>query len=269
MIPQPKPTPLLESYHLLSYESLDSTNEEAKRLAIGGGGHGAVIWAKRQDAGKGRMGRQWISHDGNLFVSLLLCPTAAQADWPQLSFAAVLAAADAVQPLLPQEEDLKVKWPNDLMLNGKKLGGILLEAFTTPAKDGQPAKSWIVVGVGINIENCPHASEIAEGEMLATHLKAAGVEIVSAKIVLSRFIHHFMQRYDAWCTKGFKPIRADWLKLAHPKGTPMRARLMNETITGIFQGLDETGACRLKPEEGKERLITAGDVFIESTPVPA
>lgn len=264
MIPISKPVPLLESYHLLSYESLDSTNEEAKRLAIGGGGHGAVIWAKRQEAGKGRMGRTWISQDGNLFVSLLLSPPVAQEDWPQLSFAAVLAAADAVQPLLPQGEELNVKWPNDLLLNGRKLGGILLEAFNTPAKDGKPAKNWVVVGVGINIENCPPDAEIP-----ATHLKAAGVEIVSAKIVLSRFIHHFMQRYDAWCVKGFKPIRTDWLKIAHAKGTPMRARLMNETIHGTFQGLDEAGGCKLKLDSGKERVVTAGDVFLEPAHEPA
>lgn len=254
--------PLLESYHLLSYESLDSTNEEAKRLAHGGGGHGAVLWAKQQSSGRGRMGRPWVSMDGNLFVSLLLSPDKIQNEWPQLSFVAALAVYDAIAPLLPDGDDeLRLKWPNDLLLNGRKLGGILLESFSTPAKDGIPAKSWVVVGVGVNVEHSPSDTEIP-----ATHLKAAGVEIVSAKIVLSRFIHHFIQRYDAWDKKGFTAIQKDWMKAAHPKGTPMRARLMTETLHGTFAGLDNDGACQVKLPDGSARSITAGDVFFEYAP---
>ena len=255
--------PLLESYHLLSYENLDSTNEEAKRLAHGGGGHGAVLWAKRQTQGRGRMGRPWVSLDGNLFVSILLSPEKAQADWAQLSFVAALAVHDAVAPLLPEgSEELRLKWPNDLLLNGKKLGGILLESFTTPAQDGYPAKSWVVVGVGVNVEHAP-----ADTEIPAIFLKDAGVEIVSAKIVLSRFIHHFIQRYDAWDKKGFSAIQKDWMKAAHPKGTPIRARLMTETLHGTFAGLNADGACQVKLADGSARNITAGDVFFEYAPV--
>jgi len=85
---------LIDDYHLLSFDTLDSTNEEAKRLARSGGGHGAVIWAKKQNDGKGRLGRSWVSSEGNLFVSLLLQPDKEISELPQLSFVAAMAVID-------------------------------------------------------------------------------------------------------------------------------------------------------------------------------
>ena len=105
-------SPLIESYHLLSYDTIDSTNEEARRLAEGGGSHGAVIWAKRQTAGRGRMGREWISAEGNLYVSVLLRPEMPLALCSQLSFVAAVAAAETVEGIVPQPKDIACKWPN-------------------------------------------------------------------------------------------------------------------------------------------------------------
>ena len=111
---------LINDYHLLSFDSLDSTNEEAKRLAKGGGCHGAVIWAKKQTAGKGRMGRQWVSSEGNLFVSVLLQPEKSIQQNAELSFVAAVAVLEALEALVP-EGKLECKWPNDILLDGKKL----------------------------------------------------------------------------------------------------------------------------------------------------
>ena len=122
---------LLNDYHLLSFDELDSTNEEAKRLAKGGGHHGAVIWAKRQTAGKGRLGRTWVSSQGNLYVSILLQPEKPLKELGQLSFVAAVAAIEALDALLPPGKRLQCKWPNDILLSGKKVGGILLESFHT------------------------------------------------------------------------------------------------------------------------------------------
>lgn len=242
---------LIHDYHLLSFDSLDSTNEEAKRLARAGGGHGAVIWAKKQSEGKGRMGRGWLSAEGNLFVSVLLCPQKPISELAQLSFVAAVAARESVAPLLADDE-LQVKWPNDILLSGRKLGGVLLESFRTESSD----LPWVVVGIGINIDSYPPRTEFP-----ATCLKEAGVELVSAKIILSRFIHHFLDRYDEWSLKGFSPIREEWLAHAWNLNQKIIARLPDSTLEGVFEGIDANGALTLTTDGGKKQVVHAGDVY--------
>jgi BirA family biotin operon repressor/biotin-[acetyl-CoA-carboxylase] ligase len=242
---------LISDYHLLAFDELDSTNEEAKRLARAGGSHGAVIWAKKQREGKGRLGRSWVSTEGNLFVSVLLQPEKPFAGLAQLSFVAALAALEAIAPMLPDAGKLQTKWPNDILLGDKKLAGILLESF---AFEG--GKPWVVVGLGVNVDSFP-----ARTEFPATCLRDAGVELVSAKIILSRFIHNFIERYDEWSSKGFAPIRKSWL--AHAWGLQKRlvARLPNENSEGIFEGIDASGSLILLVDDGSKQIIHAGDVF--------
>ncbi len=243
---------LLNDYHLLSFDSLDSTNEEAKRLAKGGGCHGAVIWAKKQSDGRGRMGRNWVSSEGNLFVSVLLQPEKAQSDLAQLSFVAAIATAEALEALLSDNNDLRCKWPNDILLGDKKLSGILLESFQTEP-NGKP---WVVVGVGVNVDSYPPRTEFP-----ATCLKDAGVELVSAKIILSRFIHHFIECYNEWNDKGFAPIRKKWMQRAWGLEQRLCARLPNAEIEGICKGIDENGTLLLKLDNGKKEQIHAADIF--------
>lgn len=195
---------LLNDYHLLSFDELDSTNEEAKRLAKNGGSHGAVVWAKRQTEGKGRLGRGWVSSEGNLFVSILLQPEKPMVEMCQLSFVAAVSAMEALEDMLPEKNLLQCKWPNDILLGKRKLGGILLESFQV-----EGGKPWVVIGVGINVDSFPPRTEFP-----ATCLKDAGVELVSAKIILSRFIHHFIDCYNEWNVKGFAPTRKRWMHSA-------------------------------------------------------
>jgi BirA family biotin operon repressor/biotin-[acetyl-CoA-carboxylase] ligase len=253
LVKQPKP--LIYDYHLLSYEELDSTNTEARRLAEGGGAHGAFIWAKRQTQGRGRYAREWVSSEGNLFVSILLAPDEPINIVPQISFLASLAAAESVAPLLPDPHQLRCKWPNDLLLGGKKMGGILLESFETLEADGP--KRWVIVGLGLNIDHCPEGIEPP-----ATYLKAAGVEIVSAKIVLSRFIHHFIELYGIWQEKGFAPIRKAWLKQSEGQGREVKVSLPQETIYGVFHSVDMQGNLQIQLADGKKRKLAAGDLYL-------
>lgn len=243
---------LLNDYHLLSFDSLDSTNEEAKRLAKGGGCHGAVIWAKKQTEGRGRMGRNWVSSEGNLFVSVLLRPEKPQAELAQLSFVAAVATIEALQAVLTDDSGLKCKWPNDILLGGKKLGGILLESFQTDIS----GKSWVVVGVGVNVDSYPPRTEFP-----ATCLKDSGVELVSAKIILSRFIHHFIERYNEWNNKGFTPIRKKWMQVAWGLEERLCARLPNNQLEGVCKGIDDQGTLVLLLDNGKKELIHAADIF--------
>lgn len=248
---KPDAQSLLNDYHLLTYDEVDSTNEEAKRLAIGGASHGAVIWSKRQTNGKGRQGRQWVSAEGNLFVSFLLSPPCDVARAPQLSFVAVLAALEALEPLLPPGNKLECKWPNDLILNDRKVGGILLESFESEGK------RWVVLGVGINVDSAPHANV----RFPATSLHDAGVEIVSAKIVLSRLIHHFIERYNEWNYKGFTSVRARWMKHAWGIKKKLIVSLPDKQVQGIGKGIDREGALILTVR-GRDVTVHAGDVSL-------
>lgn len=246
---------LIDDYHLLSYEELDSTNAEARRLAEGGAAHGAFVWALRQTEGRGRRGREWVSQEGNLFTSVLLNPDCPLAQIPQLSFVSAIAALDSLKPLLPEAASLQCKWPNDLLLSQKKLGGILLESFETVEED--ECKRWVVIGLGINIDSCPGDTDIP-----ATFLKNAGVELVSAKIVLSRFIHHFIDWYGVWENKGFAAVREHWLKHCVGLGEEIRVQLPEEVLHGRFDSLDEAGNLHLALQGGAMRQIAAGDVFL-------
>jgi BirA family biotin operon repressor/biotin-[acetyl-CoA-carboxylase] ligase len=243
---------LLNDYHLLSFDTLDSTNDEAKRLAKAGGAHGAVIWAKKQTGGKGRLGREWVSQEGNLFVSLLLKPEKPISDLSQLSFVASVAVVEALSALFEREHKLSCKWPNDVLLDGKKLAGILLESFACDV-DG---KQWVVVGVGVNVDSHPSHTQFP-----ATCLTEAGVELVSAKIVLSRFIHHFIECYNEWHNKGFTPIRKRWLANAWGMKEQITARLPDREISGIAQDVDPSGCLVIKDKKGAKHIIHAADIF--------
>lgn len=247
---------LLEDYHLLSYDVLDSTNEEAKRLANGGGAHGAVIWAKRQTNGRGRMGRTWISAEGNLFVTMLLSPPVELAKCAQLSFVAAVAVAETLEAIVAEPKSIACKWPNDILCDGKKLGGILLESFTT--REGMKNRNWLAVGVGINIDSAPEHVMFP-----ATCLRDAGVELISAKIVLSRFIHHFIHGYDAWAGKGFAAIEKEWMARAYHKGKPIEVIVGDDQHEGIYEGIDKEGRLLLRDAKGKLTNIAAGDVFFK------
>lgn len=242
---------LLLDYHLLSFDTLDSTNEEAKRLARTGGAHGAVIWAKTQTQGRGRMDRQWDSLPGNLFVSMLLDPACDIAEAGQLSFVTALALRDALAPLLPEGTVIECKWPNDVLVNGKKIAGILSESFTPP----NDPRLWVIVGAGVNIDAAPK-----EAQFPATCLKEEGVELISAKIVLARFIHHFVLRYNEWTKRGFLPIRREWQKQAWLKGEAVTIHLPQEEIHGTFKEIDQSGSLVLSLQNRRRQVIPAGDM---------
>jgi BirA family biotin operon repressor/biotin-[acetyl-CoA-carboxylase] ligase len=246
---------LINDYHLLSYDLLDSTNAEAKRLAGGGAAHGAVIWAKRQTAGRGRMGREWVSAEGNLFVTVLLNPEMDMARCAQLSFVAALAVAETIEAIVEKPQKIACKWPNDVLFDGKKIAGILLEAFPTrEAKGG--SRQWISVGVGINVDSFPEHVMFP-----ATCLRDAGVEIISAKIVLSRFMHNFIQRYDEWANNGFAAIEEKWITRAYHLKKNLEVIVGEDQHHGTFEGIDASGQLLLRAKGGAITAIAAGDVF--------
>ena len=204
------------------------------------------------------MGRSWISAEGNLFVSILLAPPVAFEKCPQLSFVTAVAVAETLEAIVEKPSDISCKWPNDILCAGKKIGGILLESFHSAELTGVKPKQWIAVGVGINIDTAPEHVMFP-----ATCLRDAGVELISAKIVLSRFMHHFIQRYDLWVNKGFSAIEDAWMERAYHLKRPIEVIVGDTQHEGTYEGIDASGRLLLRDKKGKITGITAGDVFFK------
>jgi BirA family biotin operon repressor/biotin-[acetyl-CoA-carboxylase] ligase len=165
----------------------------------------------------------------------------------QLSFAAALAVADVAAHVAPHAA-ITVKWPNDVLVDGKKTAGILLESGT----DAQGA--WLAVGIGINLAEAPANTEFPATALAAFAAPPSPDEALT--LLAARFAHW----YDGWMSGGFETLRAAWLARAGGLGLPIRARLPNETRHGLFEGIDNNGALLLN-EQGRITPIAAGEVF--------
>jgi BirA family biotin operon repressor/biotin-[acetyl-CoA-carboxylase] ligase len=238
---------------LVSFATIDSTNEEARRMAGAGAEPGAVVVAVSQTKGRGRRGRHWVSPPGNLHCSVLLRPDCAAKDAANLSFVAAVALADAVAELAGPGVRVAVKWPNDVLLDGRKLAGILLESESAHGRI-----AWVAVGVGVNVAHFPPDAEV---EFPATSLKAAGCGALRPAVVLDAFLDRFRRWYDRWEAEGFAPVRDEWLARAARLGETVSARLADRTVAGRFTGLAADGALLLDVAGEGEMRITAGDVF--------
>ena len=232
---------MIPGTRLVRHAEIDSTNSEARRLAEAGERGPVWIACDRQTAGRGRRGRAWEQGEGNLAATLLIHPTG---DFAQLSFAAALAVADMVQHFAPAAA-VTVKWPNDVLADGRKIAGILLES----------GPGWLAVGIGVNLASHPQGTEFP-----ATSLMQLGIAPPSSQEALALLAARFAHWYDAWMTQGFEALRAAWLARANGLGAQIRARLPHETRHGVFEGIDASGALLLN-EQGQVRAITAGEVF--------
>ena len=241
---------LSDFYRLLSHRVLDSTNEEARRQAEKGAPEGTLIWAREQSAGRGRRGRSWTSVPGNLYMSILLRPQRQAGEAAQLGFAAALAIGEAVTPHLHGKAALAYKWPNDVLIDGCKTSGILLESQAA----GEGRLDWLVVGMGINLVSFPPATEYP-----ATSLAAFGA-FPSVEAMLVAVAERFRFWYERWRAEGFSPLRVAWLARARGVGDTIRVRLHGEETSGVFAGLDDDGALLLDTGTGRRR-VAAGDVF--------
>ncbi|MBI3676561.1 MAG: biotin--[acetyl-CoA-carboxylase] ligase [Proteobacteria bacterium] len=239
-----------EGYALKHFDVIDSTNEEARRMAAAGAKAPVWIAADRQTAGRGRRGRAWDSPSGNLAATVLIDPGKPVAQCAQLSFAAALAVSDTVSVYAPHH-DVQVKWPNDVLADGRKIAGILLESASSGA-----VPQWLAIGIGVNLAQHP-----TDTEFPATSLSALRVAAPSARDALTQLAASFAKWYDIWRAKGFSPIRDTWLSRAAMLGSRIRARLTNEETTGVFEGIDDSGALILRESAGKSRVIAAGEVF--------
>jgi BirA family transcriptional regulator, biotin operon repressor / biotin---[acetyl-CoA-carboxylase] ligase len=234
------PAPVLpDGWTLVALDSVGSTNDEAARLADAGAPEGTVVWSRQQTGGRGRRGRQWASPPGNLYSSTILRPDCAAPRAAELGFVAALAVADIVPPGRP----LRVKWPNDVLVDGGKVAGILLESAI--GQTGQV--QHVVAGIGVNVGFAPQLPEMRyRGAALGGSVEAALEKLTAA----------LAARLAEWRRDGFATVRAAWLAKAGPLGAEVDVKLGEELVHGRFAGLDREGALLLETAAGPRKIVS-------------
>ncbi len=237
---------------VLRFESIDLTNEEAlRRLAAG---ERVPFWvvADEQTRGRGRSGRRWQSPAGNLYGTLVIETGVTAAVATQLSFVAGLAVHEAVAAHIPtcQLPRLRLKWPNDVMLAGEKLAGILLESLASPKGKGLA----VVLGMGVNVSHAPPETERAVASL---DLEPTAVSRVFTSLAAA--LSEWLARWDEG--RGFAKIREAWLDRALALNDPVTVNLNGSVIRGRFRGVDAAGALQLETKPGVVITITAGDIY--------
>lgn len=235
-------------------EETDSTNAEARRRAAAGAAGPVWIVARRQTEGRGRRGRVWSSETGNLAATLLMTTRKPAAEAAQVTFVAALAVADLLDAFCPAGL-VSIKWPNDVMLDGRKASGILVESGTH-----ENGALWLAVGVGVNLAHAPDDTERPATSM-ATHLRADVAYPPPPEAAAEVLADAFAAWLNRWETLGFQPVLDAWLLRTTGLNGPCTARLGHETVSGVADGVEADGALRLRLGDGTLRRISAGDVF--------
>lgn len=244
--------------HVRLLEETDSTNAEARRLAEAGESGPLWVVARRQTAGRGRRGREWLDETGNLSATLLTTLRRSPAEAAQLTFVAALAVADLIDGFAPPSL-VAIKWPNDVMLAGGKVSGILIES-------GAHANGclWLAVGIGVNLARAPSGTE-RPATALVDHLRGEITAVPTVEAAAAALARTFAVWFERWETLGFQPVLDAWTTRAAGLDGPAVARLGHETISGRAEGVDIDGSLRLRLADGSLRLISAGDVFFGET----
>jgi BirA family biotin operon repressor/biotin-[acetyl-CoA-carboxylase] ligase len=254
---------LSRGYRLASYETIGSTNTEASERARGGDPGRLWVVSGEQTAGRGRRGRAWQTAPGNLAASLLLINPARGKTSATLGFAAGLALESAVHKCAPEigfrvaldgasgkSARLRLKWPNDVLVDGGKVAGILLQAASLPG-----GATAVVIGIGVNVRHAPR-----DVPYPATTLAACGSD-VDAATLFEALSDAWVEQESIWDQgRGFGQIRKEWLARAAGLGAPIAVQSDNRIFRGTFETIDDEGQLVVRTADGSTRLIAAGDV---------
>jgi BirA family biotin operon repressor/biotin-[acetyl-CoA-carboxylase] ligase len=234
-------------WRLVIHEELASTQDVVLAAAEAGEPEGLAVLARRQRAGRGTQGRAWSSPPGNLYLSMLLRPSGAARALPQWSLLAGVALADVVAAVLPPGAGLRLKWPNDLLLDGAKCAGILSQGGVDAAGD----IGWVVFGIGVNLAVAP-----ALPDRPTTSLVQAGA-VAPEPVAFARSL---MAAVDLWRERGLEAVRAAWLSRGPGLDTPLLLRQGGTSREGRFAGLDQDGRLLLATPSGVVPVV-AGELL--------
>lgn len=242
-----------QAWQIETHDTLPSTQIRMSEWAEQGAPERSLVWAKAQSNGVGRRGHQWVSPPGNLYVSFLLCPKVTVSRVPELGFVISLAVLRALEEYLPDNKKaaLLLKWPNDVLLEGGKIAGLMLECVP----------HGVIIGLGVNLNQCP-----TDTPRPATALAAHGASVDVAEF-LARLLVCLDNVYALWQTDGFAPIRTAWgTRAAFQPGDRIDIHLPHENFSARLTAWEDNGALRVTLDDGSVRLIHAGDVFFFSPP---
>lgn len=241
---------------------VDSTNREAERWARDGAPEGALVVADGQTAGRGRLGRSWLDLPGrSLLGSVLLRPPLPAAAAPLLTYVAALSLAEALASWIPADR-LEIKWPNDVLVSGRKVAGILLEM-----RAEAHAVEHVILGVGVNVGGGrPDLPDDLRD--LATTVAAEAPQPPDRLDVLCRFLEVFEGAYRTFLEEGFPALRGRWDAWFRAAGRPVRIRAAGTVREGLARGLDEAGALLLEAADGSVSRVYAGDLELATTRGP-
>lgn len=221
-------------FHIQVLDEVESTQDSVRDALTRGDSEGLVIRAVAQSAGRGRHGRVWDSLDGNLFFSVLLKPARPLAEIGSLALVVGVAVARAAG------QGAGLKWPNDVLVDGKKCAGILCEVEGT----------FVIVGVGVNVNGAPDGGAVIPNSDL------------DAAQMLGRFLDEFEELYTAWQRDGFVAVKDQWLALAHPVGERVSVKRSSGLVAGRFAGVGDHGALLLEEENGGITTINSGELYV-------
>lgn len=241
----------MSGFRLVHLKSIDSTNSEAMRRLAAGAAPGEIILADQQTGGRGSRGRGWASNSGDFFASVTV-PLSGAHPPSDFAFVTAVAAGDAINPLLPKGMSVAFKWPNDILVNSRKLAGILIEIAEKPG-------AVAVIGIGINLKTRP-----ANEEFNAVGLAELGTDI-DADTMAALFCESLSIWLDRWRDKGLGDVLECWRHFAAGIGEAVRVELADGSIaSGVFSDIDETGRMVLQMANGAIQHLSTGDVFFQN-----
>lgn len=227
------------------FQEVASTMDVAHALAAEGAVEGTLVWARRQTGGRGRLGRTWESPEGGAYFSIILRPERPATEIPQLSLIAGLATTEAIRECA--NVSARVRWPNDVLLGGKKVAGILTEA-----KNGS-----VVLGIGVNV-----ATSLSDLPETATSLTAAGATATDPYLLTARLYRRFFRWYEVWTGTGFSPVRNGLRAHLALLGEVVHVTAGSVEFEGTAADLDEAGRLLVRLDSGLMRPFEMGEVSL-------
>jgi len=236
------------------FSALDSTNLYARKLAEEGASEGEVVVAESQTGGKGRLGRIWISPPNlNVYLSVILRPKLPPLHAPQITLMSAVAMAETVQSFVPFPPE--IKWPNDIMVKGEKLAGILTESSCDRERI-----LYVILGIGVNV-NFPRELMPESIRGIATSLLILGGKAVDRSAFVLQLIQNLERCYGELEREGFAPMAERWAGFFRLQGKRVKVEMMGQAVQGKAIGIDKDGALLLEDERGTQQRIIAGDVI--------